>query len=554
MKLKKAVLGIVLILFAELAVNVALAQTATRPITAKDLLHKEIYPVVRPELLRQCQEQLTTQCLADIAWALVREKDISSIELPQRFAMVAQWQRTDELLSRIPQSESFSKQLANIYVSAERLARALSEGHVSGLQRERDQMVVARAANRLLGYLSDDRGRRINHGFGDYGGTLKVSSSIARTLLERWERLIAERAPYGLIKNPDYGRAGLGEKWLILGENERARVVIDTAIARGGTCDSKLIDLWLRLNAPARALELIKNYEPTARGYCTFYIAKWYKMQGDVPLAVAAAADAGEDLLVAKKYDKLVEVVELLADLNRTDLARQLATRAEQVGWNDIMSVFNVSTAGEMFGRAGDLNECQRLQAKALGVQTIPGEVVDWSRLPNRASWEGGIFDLGKALTDQVVVRRIGCGDRSALAYIRYRVLSQNYCDLYKRGRISPTDMTNIPSTRDDDAPPWLLSNKAAECHFELGENTMALPLFEQLRRHAAASMDYGAAHSAAELACLFTSEDLCKSTLRTAGQALIRSVSERKVSAYSVIGFAETWQKWGPREYDSGE
>src|SRR5262249_5920 len=150
---------------------------------------------------------------------------------------------------------------------------------------------------------------------------LKASSSMTRALLEWWERLIAERVPYGTI-NPDYGRAGLGEKWLILADNERARSAIETAVASTNYCDHKLIGLWLRLNAPIRAVDLIKNHNPTNRGYCMMHIAKWYKTQGNAKQAAAAAASAAEDLLAAKQYDKLVEAVGLLAELKQPDTAR----------------------------------------------------------------------------------------------------------------------------------------------------------------------------------------------------------------------------------------
>jgi hypothetical protein len=545
---QKIAVGIVLGLAVYLGLALLFAELL-RPPTAKDFLPKAKYPTVPSALLKQCDAQPTAQCFADIAWGLVRQEDKPLGQLAQGFAHVAQWQRADELLRQISPENASLGQMANARVAGERLARALSEGEVSGLQRVNDQMVVADTADRLLGYLDDGRGRRINRGFRDGSGTLKVNTSIATTLLERWEQLLSNKARYGFLSS-EYGRPGLGEKWMILGNKERARLAIEPAAANTAYCDKQLIDLWLRLNAPLRALELIKNYEATDRGYCAIRIANWYKAQGDGLQAVATASAAAEDLLAAKQYDELVEAVELLADLKQTDLAKKFAARAEQIGWNDIMSVFNVSIAGEMFGRAGDLYECQRLQAKALGIDIKPGEVVDWSKLRVRASWEGGIFDLGKSLTNEVAVRRIGCGDRSALAQVDRRTLSQNYCDLYRRGRLQPEDMSAgiAHAVRADDAPPWWLYDSAAECHFESGEQTVALSFLDPLSVYALTSLDYAAAHSAAELACVYASTDRCGDALKTAGRALIKAVSEHHLPASTVIEFAETWQKWGER------
>jgi hypothetical protein len=97
----------------------------------------------------------------------------------------------------------------------------------------------------------------------------------------------------------------------------------------------------------------------------------------------------------------------------------------------------------------------------------------------------------------------------------------------------------------DDDFAESDLVNNAAECHFELGERDMALSLLAQLREEAVRSMDYATAHAAAELSCVYSSQADCSSAIRVAGQALLKAVDERRLSAYTVLIFADNWRKW---------
>jgi hypothetical protein len=487
---------------------------------------------------------MSTACLSDIAWVLVRPEKREEWLVAEHFAAIGAPERADILVRRISEAEKIKKQSAAANIAGHTLAYQVVAGNTAAIAAATDQQVIARAAHRTLGYI-DERGQRIKLGFGQGNSLLSAPPEMNQRLLARWDELIRTGAAYGPLPS-EYGRVGLAESWFLAGDTSRAGAALDGIELKSKRCDRSLVALLLRFGEPERALASAKSDEHgKSRAMCELDVAGWLYGKGRTHEAIRVARTAADELASAKDYRRLAQVIELLVALNQVDLAREYAVQSEEAGWKEFMAVFNMSTVGGMFGVIGDLDRCQRLQARALGLSVPEGEKVDWSKLRHRATWEGGVFDLGKALTNEVAAQRIGCGDRTGLADIDNRTLALHYCSLYKRGYVKPADLQGRRPMHDDDFAESDLVNNAAECHFELGERDMALSLLAQLREEAVRSMDYATAHAAAELSCVYSSQADCSSAIRVAGQALLKAVDERRLSAYTVLIFADNWRKW---------
>lgn len=82
-----------------------------------------------------------------------------------------------------------------------------------------------------------------------------------------------------------------------------------------------------------------------------------------------------------------------------------------------------------------------------------------------------------------------------------------------------------------------------AECHFERGENGVALSLLHRLIEETRLSSDFRIARSGAEIACVYGSRDLCRQVLQSTGELLIKAVAARKLPTQEVVEFAAVWQ-----------
>jgi hypothetical protein len=256
--------------------------------------------------------------------------------------------------------------------------------------------------------------------------------------------------------------------------------------------------------------------------------------------------DATNDSFAVNDFDRVLTTVELLAEIDRMDLAKQITMKADQLSeTKGPFRPFDVSAVGEMYGWIRDPEACLRLQAKALGVQPERGEPIAWGLVSGPIAYGGGgIFDLGPELKQSVAARSIRCGDRGALKVIDNRWLARNYCDYHQRSLVNAQDVLERPKKRtDDDAPRSFLFELAAECHFERGENEIGLSLLHRLIEEATSSADFHAARSAAELACVFGSQKFCREVLETTAEVLIKAVAARRLSAQHVVEFAAVWQ-----------
>src|SRR5688572_30037154 len=260
-------------LIASLATANASAQSA------KGFLPKEVYPAVPSKVLERCAKAVSSECLSDIAWVLVRQGEDDWLAAPH-FAAVGEQERAEVLVNRIPATEDTRRQHAAAYVAGQLLAQELSRGQTSALSTISDQQVIAIAAGRLLGYLDDARfrGRRIKVGFGQGNARLAVRADVAHMLVMRWDELVRQGARYGRLPT-SYGRIGLAEMWLLLGEPERARATIKASYPSTGDCDRKLVAIYLRLGEPDQALASAAN-DSRARGLCKNDVAQWLHASG----------------------------------------------------------------------------------------------------------------------------------------------------------------------------------------------------------------------------------------------------------------------------------
>jgi tetratricopeptide (TPR) repeat protein len=506
----------------------------------------EAFPPVENELLQRCEGHINSTCLADIAWSLAREekRGFNLGQLAPQFARLRQWSRADELLRKIPSESDASSNLPLKYVAGERLAVALSMGNVDPLKSVQDSFVLSITASRLLGYSprenvvsSDGFGKRLNEGL--WLSTLKASRSTKLALLNHWER-VANRSADDLK---------LANNFLILNEAGRARRVADRIVLKPNDVGRDLVELWLGLGEPRRAFEVIKDFDPRDRGLYKILVAKSLSKTGKAQEASAMALEAANDSFDASDYERLLMTVELLVEMNRLDLAKQITAKADQQSEGQgPFRPFNISAVGEMYGWTGDLQACLRLQAKALGVASTKGEVIAWGLVSGPIGYSSnGMFNLGPELRQDAAARSIRCGDRGAMKEIDNRRLARNYCHYYRRGLVKPEYLEQRPQKRiDSDAPRSLLFEHAAECHFELGETEVASSLLQRLVEDAKSSADFHAAYSAAELACVYGPRQVCRETLGVAGDVLIRSVQSRKLSAQQVVEFAAVWQDRG--------
>ena len=236
-------------------------------------------------------------------------------------------------------------------------------------------------------------------------------------------------------------------------------------------CRTRSGQLWLGLGEPRRAFEVIKHFDPRDRGLYKILVAKSLSKTGNAQEASAMALEAANDSFDALDYERLLMTVELLVEMNRLDLARQITAKADQQSEGQgPFRPFNISAVGEMYAWTGDLQACLRLQAKALGVASTKGEVIAWGLVSGPIGYSSsGMFDLGPQLRQNAAARSIRCGDRGAMKEIDNRRLARNYCDYYRRGLVKPEYLGQRPQKRiDSDAPRSLLFEHAAECHFEL--------------------------------------------------------------------------------------
>jgi len=491
----------------------------------------EVFPPVDNGLLVRCQTQITAKCLADISWALSQEekRGFNLGQLAPIFAQLGQWDRADSFLAKMPSNDIVSKVSKDgqvKYVEAERLAAALSAGKVGALRPIQDPFILSWAASRLLGYLprenvvaSDRIGKRLNEGL--WKRLLPADRPIKLALLKHWERV--------LDQSPTYLKVSLADKFLLLGEATQARRVAKRIKPKPDDVGRDLIELLLRLGEPTRALDAIEVSSPRSRGLYRTLVAKYLDTQGKSEEASKVALDAADDSFGVNDFDRVLTTVELLAEMNRVDLAKKITAKADQLSETQgRFRSFDISAVGEMYGWAQDLQACLRLQAKA-GAIGYSG---------------GGMFDLGPELKENVATRSLRCGDKAALKAVNNRWLARGYCDFYRRGLVSTEYILQRPQKlTDDDAPRSLLFERAAECHFERGESAVALSLLHRLLDEARLSADFHAARSAAELACVFDSRKLCGEVLEMAGQVLIKAVAARKLSAQHVVEFAAVWQ-----------
>jgi hypothetical protein len=509
---------------------------------AQSAQHVETFASADPGLLRTCQQRMTGDCLADVAWSIARaeKRSFNLGQLAPVFAQLNQWGRAEELLARIPDGEQSARSLPLKYVAAERLAAALSSGTLAALKPVKDPLTLSVTTSRLLGYLkresivpSDRIGRRINEGL--WLTTLKADRSANLALVDHWSRL----ADAG----PSYLRIRLADAFFLLGEPARARTVAQTIVPKPKDVGRDHVEMWLRLGEPDRALDAIKVFEPRHRGLYKVLVAKSLATSGDAKRASVVAMEAANDALTASDDERLGMAAELLVEMNRPDLAKQIAVEAEQRSGRDgTLRPFYLSAVGEMHGRAGDPKACLRLQANAVGAEGKG--VVAWGLISGPVGYGAGRFDLRPGLRQNVAVRSFRCGDAAALKEIENRSLARNYCDYYQRGLVKPDDIDKRPHKRtDDDAPRSFLLDQAAECHFERGETAVALPLLNRLVEDVQSSKDFNAAYSAADLACVYGSQKICLETLQVAGSVLIRNVEARKLSAQRVAEFAVAWR-----------
>jgi hypothetical protein len=368
--------------------------------------------------------------------------------------------------------------------------------------------------------------------------TLPANRSTQVALLKRWEAV--------LNQSPNYLKVELANKYLLLGEATHARRVANLIQPKANDVGRDLVELWLRLGEPNRALDAIKIFAPRSRGLYKTLVAKSLGMQGKTEEVAKVALDAANDSFAANDFGRVLTTVELLAEMNRLDLAKQITEKADQLSeTKGPLRPFDISAVGEMYGWIQDLQTCLRLQAKALGVQPDSGKAVAWGLVSGPIGYGGGgMFDLGPELKQNVAARSIRCGDKGALKAIDNRWLARNYCDYYRRGLISVQDVLERPQQRTDhDAPRSFLFELAAECHFERSENGVALSLLHRLIEEARLSGDFHAARSAAELACVFGSPKFCRDVLDTTAEVLIRAVTARRLSAQHVVEFAAVWK-----------
>ncbi|HZM36203.1 MAG TPA: hypothetical protein VFC18_17160 [Burkholderiales bacterium] len=501
----------------------------------------ETYPPVDGQLLTLCRREMTSSCLADIAWNLAREerRSFNAGQLAPIFAKLKQWRRADDLLGRIP-NEDRAKALPEKYVAAERLAVALSEGNLEALKSVRDPLTLSVTASRLMGYLpresvvfSDRIGKRINEGL--WNSTLKADRSTNLVLVDHWSAVAGSSSNYLQIR--------LANALILLGDAPRARRIAQAIVANPKDVGRDHVELWLRLGEPETALTLIKSFEPRNRGLYKILVAKSFAKDGNIERAAAVALEAADDAMSTDDYDRLAMAAELLSQISKAGLAKQIAVQAEQRSQRrGPFQAFYISAVGEMYGHGGDRPACLRLEASALGAEGKG--VVAWGLVSGPVGYGAGRFDLRPELRQNAATRSFRCGDSEALNAIDNRWLARNYCDYHRRGLFGPSDIDKRPHRRtDDDASRSLVIEFAAECHFEREETAIALPLLQQLVAEAQSSSDFFMAHSAAELACVYAPHKTCMDALRVAGNVLVKNVEARKFSAQRVAEFAVVWK-----------
>jgi hypothetical protein len=508
----------------------------------------EVFPIVERDLLDRCRAQIATQCLADISWALSREEKrrFNLGQLAPIFAELRQWDRAEVLLARRPADDTRPKVAQDLqvkYVEAERLAAALAANKLDSLSAIQDPLILSRTASRLLGYppregivASDRIGRRLSEGL--WERTLTASRSTKLALLKHWERLGDQ--------NPNYLKVALANKYLLLEESARARDVASRIQPKPKDLRRDLVELWLRLGEPKRALDAIGGSEPRYRGLYKTLVTKSLAAQSQFEEVEKIAWEAASDSFAVNEFGQVLTLVELLAETGRIDLAKQITVKAEQLSEaKGPFRPFDVSAVGEMYGLIQDRQTCLKLQAKALGLQPERGKPVAWGLISGPIGYGGGgMFDLGPELRQNVAARSIRCGDKGALTAIDNRWLATNYCDYYRRGLIGPKEILQRPQKRtDDDAPRSVLLELAAECHFERKENEVAISLLHRAIEETTLFADFHGTRAAAELACVFASPKLCRETLERTADVLIKNVAARRLSPQHVVEFAAIWQ-----------
>jgi hypothetical protein len=493
---------------------------------------------VDEKMLRGCSDRVTSECLANIAWSLARNEDRSFElgQLAQRFARLRQWGRADELLKRVPPKDATSATSSFRHVAAEQLAVAIASGDLSALRSVQDKVVLSWAAARLLGYpartsiVSGDRiGRRLNEGF--WLTIIQADRSRSLALVDHWERITRD-------DDANLHKERLASNLLLLDEPARARRIAERIVPKADDVGRNLVELWLRLGDPDRALAVIKSLNSRHKGLFKIIVARSLHDRGKSAEAIAVALEAAGD------GNRLMSA-QFLVDIGRKDLVTQISLEAERLSENpNPFRPFDLSEAGAIHGLAGNEQECLRFQARALGAEPKPGEVVAWGLITGPVMYRGGKFDLGPELMQQVAARRFLCGDQTALKDMDNRWLGRNYCEYYRRGKVKPRDIDARPHKRnDDDAPRSFVVESAAECHFERSENAMADPLHQRLADEAKSSGDFHLAKSAAELTCVYRSQKHCAEALHAVARILIASAAKRNLPAQQVAEFAVIWR-----------
>ena len=528
-----------------------IAITAAIPADLLGAPATETFPSVDSNLLARCRAQITAECLADIAWNISQgeRRAFNLGQLARAFARLGQWRRVEDLLARLPKDNTASKvsdDLAVKYVNAERLAASLAADKLDALPPVKDPVILSVAAARLLGYLprenvvaSDRRGKRLNEGL--WKNILPASRRSKLALLEQWDGVFDE--------SPTYLQVSLANNYLLLGDVHHAQRLATRIQPKRTDIGRDVVELWLRLGEPKRALEVIDVFEPRYRGLYKTMVAKSLGARGELDKAGKLALDAADDSFTANDFGGVLTTVELLAEMKAVDVAKQITLKAERLSeTKGPFRPFDVSTVGEMYGWIGDSRACLRLQAKALGVQPQSGKVIAWGLVSGPIGYgTGGPFDLGPELKQNVASRSLRCGDRGALDSIDNRWLARNYCDYRERGLVSPRDLEK--RSDNDEAPRSLLWDAAAECHFEHQENEIASSFLHRLLiEQTKPSANFHTARSASELACVFGPPTVCRGSLQIAGQVLINAVAERQLSPQHVVEFAAAWQNRAAR------